>query len=44
MINAVTKKLAKKLGAESFMSQDNSEDNISKVSHLIYLLSLVCCR
>lgn len=45
MINAVTKKLAKKLGADSFMTQDSSDDNISKVREnvcfFIFVMSLV---
>ncbi|KRT81476.1 hypothetical protein AMK59_5708 [Oryctes borbonicus] len=41
MINAVTKKLAKKLGADAFMSQDNSDDNITKNTEDELLKSLV---
>ncbi|GJQ81874.1 hypothetical protein Trydic_g9899 [Trypoxylus dichotomus] len=41
MINAVTKKLAKKLGADAFMSQDSSDDNITKNSEDELLKSIV---
>ncbi|KAK9704190.1 FYVE zinc finger [Popillia japonica] len=41
MINAVTKKLAKKLGADAFMSQENTDDNISKNSEDELLKSIV---